>query len=57
MSILYCPRHLVVANRLIPSALGAFTPPAFENIMWKTYLIFGIFGTCARNHLSHEINR
>nr|POF18023.1 high-affinity glucose transporter [Quercus suber] len=31
------------ANWAFNTALGAFVPPAFENIMWKTYLIFGIF--------------
>nr|POF06878.1 high-affinity glucose transporter [Quercus suber] len=31
------------ANWATNTALGAFVPPAFENIRWKTYLIFGIF--------------
>jgi Sugar (and other) transporter len=31
-------------------ALGRFTPPSFENIKWKTYLIFGVFGFCMALH-------
>lgn len=31
------------ANWAFNTALGAFTPVAFQNIRWKTYLIFGIF--------------
>ncbi|KAJ9631787.1 high affinity glucose transporter [Taxawa tesnikishii (nom. ined.)] len=31
------------ANWAFNTALGAFVPPAFENIRWKVYLIFGIF--------------
>jgi MFS family permease len=32
-------------------ALGLFTPPAFETIMWKTYLIFGVFCTVMFVHV------
>lgn len=32
-------------------ALGLFTPPAFEHIMWKTYLMFGIFCTVMWFHV------
>lgn len=31
------------ANWIFNFALGYFVPPAFENIQWKTYLIFAIF--------------
>jgi sugar porter (SP) family MFS transporter len=31
------------ANWAFNFALGYFVPPAFENIAWKTYLIFGVF--------------
>ena len=31
------------ANWLFNFALGYFVPPAFENIKWKTYLVFGVF--------------
>lgn len=30
-------------NWAFNTALGAFVPVAFENIRWKTYLIFGVF--------------
>lgn len=32
-------------------ALGLFTPPAFTNIMWKTYLIFGCFNAAMSIHV------
>ncbi|KAI9849519.1 MAG: hypothetical protein M1837_004139 [Sclerophora amabilis] len=32
-------------------AIGLFTPPSFVNIMWKTYLIFGIFCTTMFFHV------
>lgn len=32
-------------------ALGYFTPPAFENIQWKTYIIFGVFCTAMFIHV------
>ncbi|KAL4891826.1 general substrate transporter [Aspergillus ambiguus] len=32
-------------NWAFNTALGLFTPVAFENIMWKTYIIFGVFNT------------
>ena len=31
------------ANWAFNFALGWFVPPSFENIQWKTYLIFGMF--------------
>lgn len=31
------------ANWIFNFALGYFVPPAFENIQWKTYIIFGVF--------------
>jgi len=31
------------ANWAFNFALGYFVPPAFENIAWKTYIIFGVF--------------
>jgi MFS family permease len=30
------------ANWLFNFALGLFTPPAFQNITWKTFIIFGV---------------
>jgi hypothetical protein len=38
------------ANRMFNFALGHFTPPSFENIKWKTYLIFGVFSFCMAVH-------
>lgn len=38
-------------NWAFNTALGLFTPSAFENIKWKTYLIFGIFNTAAFFHV------
>ncbi|KAK0284459.1 high affinity glucose transporter [Friedmanniomyces endolithicus] len=32
-------------------ALGYFVPPAFENITWKTYIIFGIFCVAMTIHV------
>jgi len=31
------------ANWAFNFALGYFVPPAFENIAWKTYIVFGVF--------------
>jgi MFS family permease len=31
------------ANWAFNFALGYFVPPSFENIQWKTYLVFGVF--------------
>ncbi|KAK1237384.1 hypothetical protein MKX08_003009 [Trichoderma sp. CBMAI-0020] len=38
-------------NWAFNTALGLFTPVAFANIKWKTYLIFGIFNTVAFFHV------
>ena len=32
-------------------ALGLFTPPAFENIKWQTYIIFGVFNVAMLIHV------
>ena len=32
-------------------ALGLFTPPSFVNIMWKTYIVFGVFCTVMFIHV------
>ncbi|KAF2863104.1 general substrate transporter [Piedraia hortae CBS 480.64] len=32
-------------------ALGYFVPPAFENITWKTYIIFGVFCVAMTIHV------
>lgn len=37
-------------NWIFNTALGAFTPPAFENIRWKVYLIFGLFNLAMLIH-------
>lgn len=39
------------ANWAFNLALGLFTPPAFVNIMWKTYIIFGVFCTLMFFHV------
>lgn len=39
------------ANWLFNFALGYFVPPAFENIQWKTYLVFGVFCTAMAIHV------
>ncbi|KAH6889751.1 hypothetical protein B0T10DRAFT_561336 [Thelonectria olida] len=39
------------ANWAFNTALGLFTPPAFENIRWKTYLIFGVFNLAMLIHV------
>lgn len=38
------------SNWIFNFALGYFTPPAFVNIKWKTYLIFGIFSITMAIH-------
>ncbi|KYK57134.1 glucose transporter [Drechmeria coniospora] len=38
-------------NWAFNTALGLFTPPAFANIKWKSYLIFAIFNTVAFFHV------
>lgn len=38
-------------NWAFNTALGLFTPVAFQNIMWKTYILFGVFGTCMLIHV------
>ncbi|KAA8643928.1 hypothetical protein EYZ11_006405 [Aspergillus tanneri] len=37
-------------NWAFNTALGLFTPPAFANIHWKTYIIFGVFNTAMFIH-------
>lgn len=62
VSWIYCPelfplrlRGKAVAvttasNWIFNFALGYFTPPAFENIKWKTYLLFGLFSVAMAVH-------
>ncbi|KAF4978633.1 hypothetical protein FZEAL_5036 [Fusarium zealandicum] len=38
-------------NWAFNTALGLFTPVAFETIRWKSYLIFGIFNVCMFIHV------
>ncbi|KAF9891610.1 hypothetical protein FE257_003621 [Aspergillus nanangensis] len=38
-------------NWAFNTALGLFTPPAFENIRWKTYIIFAVFNTAFFIHV------
>ncbi|KAF2085157.1 sugar transporter [Saccharata proteae CBS 121410] len=37
-------------NWIFNFALAYFVPPAFENIQWRTYIIFGVFCFCATVH-------
>lgn len=39
------------ANWAFNLALGLFTPPAFVNIRWQTYIIFGVFCTVMFFHV------
>ncbi|KAK2767016.1 hypothetical protein FQN54_006333 [Arachnomyces sp. PD_36] len=39
------------SNWLFNFALGYFVPPAFENIKWQTYLVFGVFCTAMTLHV------
>jgi len=39
------------ANWIFNFALSYFVPPAFENIKWKTYIIFGVFCTVMTIHV------
>ncbi|CAK7226572.1 high affinity glucose transporter [Sporothrix curviconia] len=38
-------------NWAFNTALGLFTPVAFQNIMWKTYILFGVFCTAMLVHV------
>ncbi|KAE8147111.1 general substrate transporter [Aspergillus avenaceus] len=38
-------------NWAFNTALGLFTPVAFENIRWQTYIIFGVFNTVMLVHV------
>ncbi|KAK7511504.1 glucose transporter [Phyllosticta citriasiana] len=37
-------------NWVFNFALAYFVPPAFENIQWRTYIIFGVFCFCSTVH-------
>ena len=39
------------ANWAFNFALGYFVPPAFVNIQWRTYLLFGVFCICMFIHV------
>ena len=39
------------ANWAFNFALGYFVPPAFVNIQWKTYIIFGVFNFAMAVHV------
>jgi MFS family permease len=39
------------ANWAFNFALGYFVPPAFENIQWRTYIVFGVFCACMFIHV------
>lgn len=38
------------ANWMLAFAINYFTPPAFENLAWKTFVIFGTFNVVAGLH-------
>jgi MFS family permease len=38
------------ANWMLAFAINNFTPPAFENLAWKTFVIFGTFNVVAGLH-------
>lgn len=39
------------ANWVFNFALGYFVPPAFENIKWKVYIVFGVFCAAMTIHV------
>jgi hypothetical protein len=39
------------ANWMFNFALGYFVPPAFENIQWKVYIVFGVFCAAMTVHV------
>jgi sugar porter (SP) family MFS transporter len=39
------------ANWIFNFALGYFTPPAFENIKWEVYILFGVFCAAMTIHV------
>jgi len=39
------------ANWAFNFALGYFVPPAFVNIQWEVYVLFGVFGVCMFVHV------
>ncbi|CAK1358840.1 High-affinity glucose transporter [Cercospora beticola] len=38
------------SNWAFNTALGAFVPPAFVNIRWQVYIVFGVFNLCMLIH-------
>ena len=44
-----------IANWLFNFAIGLFIPPAFHNISWKTFIIFGVlcFGAAIQAYLTY----
>ena len=40
------------ANWAFNFALGYFVPPSFQNIKWKTYIVFGVFCACMFLHVT-----
>src|ERR1700761_5268684 len=44
-----------LANWIFNFALGLFVPPAFHNITWKTFIIFGVlcFGAAVQAYVSY----
>jgi hypothetical protein len=44
-----------VGNWLFNFALGLFIPPAFRNILWKTFIVFGVlcFGAAAQFYFTY----
>lgn len=44
-----------IANWLFNFAIGFFIPPAFQNIEWRLFIIFGIlcFGAAAQAYVSY----
>jgi hypothetical protein len=47
--------HVFIPTLTSHSALGLFVPPAFHNITWKTFIIFGVlcFGAAAQAFVSY----
>ena len=44
-----------IANWLFNFAIGFFIPPAFQNIEWRLFIIFGVlcFGAAAQAYVSY----
>ena len=44
-------KHLLTDGRTCNFSLTFMTPPGFQNIQWRLYMVFGTFSLCALIHV------